>query len=854
MRPISVCLLMLVTVPVLSAQAAPERLIFNATASEVAPQPVPTKLGSNRAPDGSILSVNSQYLLRDGKAWLPVMGEFHFSRYPEAYWEEEILKMKASGVQIISTYVFWIHHEEVEGQFDWSGQRNLREFAQLCSRHGMLLYPRVGPWAHGEVRNGGLPDWVMKKGGIRSNDPVYLAEVKEFYAQIGSQLHGLLWKDGGPVIGIQIENEYMLNKPGQGREHLAALKELAIASGLDVPLYTVTGWDNAVVPDDLFLPVYGGYPDAPWDGSTSVLPPSEVYAFRFGNRVTSNMGAMGVAGATNDEGAALLRAHVPFLTAEVGGGMQETYHRRPVMASDDIPAMVPVIIGSGANMLGFYMFHGGENPDGKLSTLQESQRTGYPNDLAEKSYDFQAPLGEFGGMNAGLRELKLDDYFLNDFGNELAPARAIEPNAHPSGPNDLLSLRAAARIHGQSGFLFVNNYVRERQMPAHQQVQFEIQLPEVTANVPATPLTVPANSYFYWPVNLDLDGETLSYATAQPILKIRSGSDTYALFQEIPGIPAEFAFATGSKDAVGVERGTAVMEGGVLRVRDVQPGLGSAIDVKGKSGLTHLMLLSQSDAKKLWRVRIGGHDQLVLTQAQVFCDGERLMLRQIGEPSFKVALFPALSPHTIETSSSLTAESSEGIFKLYHAQLPQRQIVITPKTIRRFGTAPTPLTGAIPVWRRTGVAMIPDDASFTQAAEWTFNLSDHSLDGLSDIYLKVHYQGDIARLYQGDRLLTDNLFDGRQWQIGLKRFLNGPSMGVFRLQVLPLSGKADIFFEPGMVPAAGDWRNGALLSMSAMPEYELDLSMLTPNPIIGMRGVLKPAKSALIFTAGSIAP
>jgi hypothetical protein len=79
-------------------------------------------------------------------------------------------------------------------------------------------------------------------------------------------------------------------------------------------------------------------------------------------------------------------------------------------------------------------------------------------------------------------------------------------------------------------------------------------------------------------------------------------------------------------------------------------------------------------------------------------------------------------------------------------------------------------------------------------------------------------------------------------------------MGVFRLQVLPLSGKADIFFEPGMVPAAGDWRNGALLSMSAMPEYELDLSMLTPNPIIGMRGVLKPAKSALIFTAGSIAP
>jgi len=83
------------------------------------------------------------------------MGEFHFTRYPEAYWEEEILKMKASGVDIISTYVFWIHHEEIEGQFDWSGQRDLRRFAELCARHGMLLYPRIGPWDHGEVATAG---------------------------------------------------------------------------------------------------------------------------------------------------------------------------------------------------------------------------------------------------------------------------------------------------------------------------------------------------------------------------------------------------------------------------------------------------------------------------------------------------------------------------------------------------------------------------------------------------------------------------------------------------------------------------------------------------------------------------
>ena len=113
------------------------------------------------------------------------MGEFHYSRMPEAQWEEEILKMKAAGVEIIATYVIWIHHEEIEGQFDWSGQRDLRRFVQLCGKHGMYVYPRIGPWAHGEVRNGGLPDWVLKRSAVRRNDPSYLSELSA--TQIPSQ-------------------------------------------------------------------------------------------------------------------------------------------------------------------------------------------------------------------------------------------------------------------------------------------------------------------------------------------------------------------------------------------------------------------------------------------------------------------------------------------------------------------------------------------------------------------------------------------------------------------------------------------------------------------------------------------
>jgi hypothetical protein len=87
-----------------------------------------TEVRPSRHPE-AVIGVNSRYLTLNGKPWLPVMGEFHFSRYPESQWEEEILKMKAAGVNIVATYVIWIHHEEIEGQFDWKGQRDLRAFA-----------------------------------------------------------------------------------------------------------------------------------------------------------------------------------------------------------------------------------------------------------------------------------------------------------------------------------------------------------------------------------------------------------------------------------------------------------------------------------------------------------------------------------------------------------------------------------------------------------------------------------------------------------------------------------------------------------------------------------------------------
>lgn len=454
------------------------------------PQPAAYDEGSYTSPSGHVLGLNSRYLTLDDRPWLPVMGEFHYSRYPRALWEEELLKMKAAGVNIVSTYVIWIHHEEIRGQFDWSGQRDLRAFAQLCAKHGLYLLPRIGPWDHAEVRNGGLPDWVLKQGPTRVNDPAYLASVREWYGQIGVQLKGLLFKDGGPVIGIQLENEYSKRGPGAGEAHILELKKIAISSGLDVPLYLVTGWDDAVVPPRAVIPVYGGYPTAPWDRSINKLPPAEIYAFRFRSRVAADAGSS----PGPDLG-------LPFLTAEIGGGNQVTYHRRPVIHSDDVAAIFPVMLGSGVNLYGTYMFQGGENPDGKHSTLQESQITGYPNDLPIKSYDFQAPLGEFGEERASFRELKVFQYFVNDFGSELAPMIVHAPDRLPRNPADLSVPRASVRSKGQTGFIFFNNYIRGYRMPARPATQFIVRLPHGNLILPRRPVDIPSGAYFIWPFN-----------------------------------------------------------------------------------------------------------------------------------------------------------------------------------------------------------------------------------------------------------------------------------------------------------------------------------------------------------------
>src|ERR1017187_7007977 len=170
--------------------------------------------------------------------------------------------------------------------------------------------------------------------------------------------------------------------------------------------------------------------------------------------------------------------------------MMNAYHRRVKIYPNDPLALALIHLGSGNNLPGYYMYHGGCNPDGKLSTLNESQATGYPNDLPVKNYDFQAPLGEFGEINPPYHSLRRVHLFLRDFGSSLVSMTPTLPEIRPNKRQEIGMLRWAVRSDGHSGLVFINNYQRLQPMPAKTNVQFTIKLPGETLVFPDRAITI----------------------------------------------------------------------------------------------------------------------------------------------------------------------------------------------------------------------------------------------------------------------------------------------------------------------------------------------------------------------------
>ena len=778
------------------------QVVVDASMTAPPPEPLPFSAGG-RSPDGHLLTINSRYLSLDGKPWFPVMGEFQYARYPAADWEQEILKMKAGGVRILSTYIFWIHHEEREGRFDWADRRDLRHFVELAGKHGMYVWARVGPWDHGEVRNGGLPDWVLRKSAVRQNDPAYLKSVQRFYAEIGRQLKGLFWQDGGPVIGVQIENEYHERGPGKGEEHILVLKKLAHDAGLDAPFYSITGWDDAAVPSREVIPVFGGYPDGFWYRAPGPLPPSPNYFFT-PIRCEENVG----------DDLCPRRPEIdrqfapfPFFTAEMGGGMAIAYHRRPVMSADDIAALDIVKLGSGVTLYGYYMFHGGTNPDGRETTLQESQATGYPQDLPVKGYDFQAPLGEFGQMRESFRILKAVHLFLRDFGAELAPMTAYFPARVPAGKLDRDTPRVAVRAGAAGAFVFVNSYQKDHPLPPQKDFQVQVKLAKGAVTVPRKSVTLPAGAYTFWPVNLPLGGALLEYATAQPLCKLEN-PDT-AVFFAWPGVSPEFSFLSADGVRIEAPQARVTRENGRVYVNAIAPGLTVAIRITDGNGhITQLVLLSRDQARNLWKAPLAGRERLVYSAADLFFEGDRIHLGTTDPAAMEFGVFPGLERNV----AGFRRLGPEGIFERYAASV--NPVAVRP-VVRQLAEAGP----AAPVGMGKEVALAPAESSFASAARWSIRVPEVKSGDVGELFLRIAYQGDVARIYAGSHLVTDDFYHGVPWEIGLRRMPAADLERGLELQILPLRGDAPIYIGTAVPAIPRQGQVAKLVTLQAFPEY-----------------------------------
>ena len=210
---------------------------------------------------GGTFEAGKGTFLLNGKPFIVKAAELHYARIPQPYWEHRIKMCKALGMNTICIYIFWNYHEAQEGQFNWSGDRNVADFVKLCQKNGMYVIVRPGPYVCAEWEMGGLPWWLLKNKDIqlRTQDPAFLNRVKAFEAEVGKQLAPLTIQNGGPIIMVQVENEYGsydTNKP-----YVSEIRDCLRSVGFDKTTLFQCDWssnfEQNALPDLLWTMNFG---------------------------------------------------------------------------------------------------------------------------------------------------------------------------------------------------------------------------------------------------------------------------------------------------------------------------------------------------------------------------------------------------------------------------------------------------------------------------------------------------------------------------------------------------------------------------------------------------------------------
>ncbi|HUI09223.1 MAG TPA: beta-galactosidase family protein [Bacteroidota bacterium] len=199
-------------------------------------------LALNARQAGHTFALGAHDFLLDGNPFQIVSGELHPARIPREYWAHRIRMAKALGCNAVAAYIFWNYHEREQGVFDFStGNRDIAAFIRLVQAEGMYVLLRPGPYVCAEWDFGGLPPYLLRIPDIkvRCSDPRYMAAVDRYVTHLAAVVRPLLVTHGGPVLMVQIENEY--GSYGNDRAYLEALRAMWTRAGIDVPFYTADG-------------------------------------------------------------------------------------------------------------------------------------------------------------------------------------------------------------------------------------------------------------------------------------------------------------------------------------------------------------------------------------------------------------------------------------------------------------------------------------------------------------------------------------------------------------------------------------------------------------------------------------
>jgi len=195
------------------------------------------------------VTIQGAHFVRAGKPHQILSGSMDFQRIPRAYWKDRLQKARAMGLNAITTYVYWNAVEPRPGQFDFNGDNDVAAFVRMAQNEGLDVILRPGPYVCAEWEAGGFPAWLFADPHlhVRTQDPKYLKAVERYFQRLGKELVPLMAAHGGPIIAVQVENEY--GSYGDDRTYMEQIHQALIRAGFGTDLmFTSDGADQ--MPND----------------------------------------------------------------------------------------------------------------------------------------------------------------------------------------------------------------------------------------------------------------------------------------------------------------------------------------------------------------------------------------------------------------------------------------------------------------------------------------------------------------------------------------------------------------------------------------------------------------------------